>query len=478
MINQEKNVGFAFLTAAKKYPDLLAIICDGIAINYENLSDITRAFAGKMRQQGVGQKSVVVVDTQDVIVATASALATALLGARWVSQNSIPVLADILEPTHWFQSPEMPVIDGFIRIDNGWFTAPRNTDFQGYVSPDAPWLYVSTSGTTGKAKLIAVGQGITYDRSLIVSDDFVSRETVFCCLFNCVAFPFLTRAFATFLNGCTLVYGNAPGLWQKAGVNLVMGSPRQARALKLDQSHTPKIRELHLAGSKLPDELATSLLGRFERVVDLYAATESNRSFKNIKSLTKDGSLVTTGQKLDSTIEILAPDGGVCSAGEEGVIRVKNDYLVEGYVNNPEAESESFKDGWFYPGDRGRWGQNGQLEVLGRTDDVINLSGVKFNGADVDRVLESVDGISDAICFKSPMQDEPDTLIAFVVIKAGHDPKTCLNDVKAAALSALTGSQIPRKVIEVSTLPKGQKGGTLRWMCQDIYAGKDAQGPK
>ena len=477
-MTQEKNIGFAFLAIAEKHPDLLAIVADSIAINYKHLSIITQAFASQMHQRGVGQKSVVVVDTQDVVVATVTALATALLGARWVSQNSIPVLAGVLEPTHWFQSPDMQRIEGFVQIDNSWFTTTGAANYQGFISPEAPWLYVSTSGTTGKAKLISVGQGIIYDRSLIVSDDYVTRETVFCCLFNCVAFPFLTRAFATFLNGCTLVYGNDPALWQKAGVNLVMGSPRQARALQLDRGHTPKIREIHLAGSKLTDELAIGLLDRFETVVDLYASTETNRSFKNVKSLSRDGSLVTTGQKLDSVIEIVAEDGGVCDLGVEGVIRVKNDYLVNGYVNNPEADRESFKDGWFYPGDRGRWGSNGQLEILGRTDEVINLGGVKINGAEVDRVLKGVDGISNAICFKSPLQDEPDCLIAFVVIDEEYNSKNCLNAVKAAALSKLTGAQVPQKIIEVSALPTGQKGGPLRWMCQDIYANKEKQKPK
>ncbi|MBL4806252.1 MAG: acyl--CoA ligase, partial [Rhodobacteraceae bacterium] len=238
-----------------------------------------------------------------------------------------------------------------------------------------------------------------------------------------------------------------------------------------------KIREIHLAGSNLSDELALKLLTSFEHVVDLYASTESNRSFKNVKSLTVDGIVTTKGQPLDSIVQIIDPDGNTCGAGIEGVVRVKNNYLVKGYLNNPEAEKASFRNGWFYPGDRGKWGSDGQLVILGRTDDVINLGGVKINGTEVDAVLQSVDGIADAVCFKSPLPKEPDTLIAFVVIEKDVDPQTCIDRLRKTCLATLSTRQIPAKIIEVTGLPKAQKGGTKRWKCQNLYEQKETQEP-
>ncbi len=119
---------------------------------------------------------------------------------------------------------------------------------------------------------------------MAVSDDFVFRKTVFTSLFDCNARPYVTRVLAALLNGCTIVYSEKTSLWEMAGVNFVYGSTAQLQAAFADVVLSRKIPVVHVTGSKHTDRLTRQLLKSFDQVVDLYAASETNRSFKNVQN--------------------------------------------------------------------------------------------------------------------------------------------------------------------------------------------------
>ena len=68
-----------------------------------------------------------------------------------------------------------------------------------------------------------------------------------------------------------------------------------------------------------------------------------------------------------------------CRPLEADLGRVANEYF-----NNHEATAVSFKEGWFYPGDRGRSNENGLLFLTGREREIINRGGVKIDPVNVD----------------------------------------------------------------------------------------------
>lgn len=472
-VSHDKNIGVAFLEVAVRNPDLLAIVTPDYMLNYKQLARITKSYARNMQRLGVKIGSTVLVETRDVTVAMATVLATALLGARWISHRSYNTLADVVTPTHRYCALGIPQKQGFVTIDRSWDTSdvPKDAPFlpDAGISLEAPWLYVATSGTTGRPKLIGMGQSTIYRRSTVVSDDYRERETICSCLFDCVAFPFVTRAIAAFLNGCTLVYGVAPHLLPRAGVNLVMCSPNHAEQLLADAQICPKIREIHLAGARLPDALATRLFDSFERVVDLYASSETNRSYKNIKQQNKDGTLTTTGQPLDSQVQIVDPDGALCPQGVEGIVRVKNPYLAKGYLNNPTAEKASFRDGWFYPGDIAYWSPDNALVTVSRTDDVINLGGVKVNAVMIDNLVQSVVGVFDGLCFRSPLKHEPNLLMCAIVPVSGQTLSTLGEQLNATFEAHLKPAERPKRFVVMDEIPRAHDGGAQRWLCVQKY---------
>lgn len=270
MVTTGKNIGQNFLIGARQHPDLLAIITETQVLNYSHLANLVISFACKMQKLDVNQTSVIVLETDDVAQVLASLFASSLLGAQWISHRSEKILKGVVNPTHWFSKRDVAPNQDFENhlerrkrnlhfVDESWSVVSEGVPEFELQVPHSPWLYVSTSGTTGYSKLISISQEITFDRSIAVRDDFKTRKTVFCSLFYCLAYPFLTRAIAAMLNCCTLVYSTNADLWKRSGVNLVMGSPSQAEEV-FEKSHTgERFPEIHLAGAKLTDVLGRTL---------------------------------------------------------------------------------------------------------------------------------------------------------------------------------------------------------------------------
>jgi non-ribosomal peptide synthetase component E (peptide arylation enzyme) len=91
-------------------------------------------------------------------------------------------------------------------------------------------------------------------------------------------------------------------------------------------------------------------------------------------------------------------------SGVEGDLQVRGHSLFEGYLDNIEATVGAFTaDGWFRTGDLACLDAAGNLQITGRSKDVINRGGVKFNPADVEALIARHPSV--AICAIVPSPD-------------------------------------------------------------------------
>ena len=164
---------------------------------------------------------------------------------------------------------------------------------------------------------------------------------------------------------------------------------------------------------------ARRLLQSFETVQDVFGATEANKIFANVSTLSAEGTVETKGQMRDTSVEIVDVDGSPAAPGIDGILRVRNAYMAKGYLGDAAAGQQAFRDGWFYPGDVASWGPEGTLLIRDRTGNVFNIGGLKINALIVDQIFRSVNGILDAACFKNPKDGAIDELFAFVVFADG-----------------------------------------------------------
>jgi o-succinylbenzoate---CoA ligase len=105
-----------------------------------------------------------------------------------------------------------------------------------------------------------------------------------------------------------------------------------------------------------------------------------------------------------------------------GRIELAGPMLANGYRHDPAGTAAAFVVGWFHTGDAGRLRPDGRLDVLGRTDDLINTGGVKISPTLVERVLTAQPGVRAACVVGLPDQRWGQAVVAAVVPTDPADP--------------------------------------------------------
>ena len=467
------NIAAQYGAVAARHAGFPALLGDGVALSHGQFWRVVNRLAAHLAADGVGPGGLVALNSRNMVVVLATLMATGLLGAGFVVAGPILARAQVIRPTHFYRTPDLtghPAVP-FRVLHPEWLRddGPQTVEVPpAAIDPDAPWLYLHTSGTTGEPKFLALSQRAVADRSRAAAVDFPLVQTTFATFFGCTSRPFFARALAALLQACTLVEGIDPDLWLKHGVNFVAASPMQMFR-KLEQGRLPRrIARLEISGSRIPAGSARFFLESFDKVFDVYGASETSKSFANEIQLEADGQIAIHGRPQDSEVEIVDPSGQPCTDGKSGQVRVRNSYMVPGYLNAPAASARAFRDGWFYPGDTAYWGQNGELVVLGREDDVINFGGYKIQAGLVDALICSVPGVREAVAFRNPIPATKDAMIAFVVY---DDPKLRADvnvDILAKIDRTIGYGLSDRSLRSVMDLPRDEEGLPDREACVQL----------
>ena len=465
------NIGRAFGAVAETNADLPALIAANEVLTYADLWRLVRRMAARMQTDGVGPGSLVAVNLRDMRASLGALLATALLGAGYVVAGEVLAKAKVLKPTHFYRTPEMaghPAVP-FRVIDDAWLGADDGAaPHYLCTDPDADWLFLHTSGTTGTPKFLALSQRTVMDRSTAAAIDFPFRQTTLASFFPSTSRPFYARAMAALLQACTIAEGIDLARWQAVGVNFVCGSPLQVLGALGETVIDPPFDRLEISGAPLPDGAAVLYLRSFRRVLDVYGASETSKSFANDISMGPDGEIIRKGIVFDSEVQIVDETARPCPPGVTGFVRVRNHYLAKGYVSAPEASARAFRDGWFHPGDLASWGPRGELRIEGRDDSTLNIRGYKISAVLLEMLIRSVDGVADGVCIQNPIPGATEPVIAFLVFAPLTDREQAREAVMRIAAERL-GHLFARKTLHaIDKIPCDENGRHDRNACQQL----------
>ncbi|KAH8650124.1 hypothetical protein BX600DRAFT_483980 [Xylariales sp. PMI_506] len=171
--------------------------------------------------------------------------------------------------------------------------------------------------------------------------------------------------------------------------------------------------------------------------------------------------------------KLVDDDGNDVEPGKEGEILVRGPVVIEGYWNNPKADADSFKNGWFYTGDIGVF-RDGWLWIVDRKKELIKYKGTQVAPAELEAVLVSHPKILDAAVIGVPGEGT-ELPRAYVVA----DPK----QISAEEIKSFVASQVARYkqlrggVIFLPAIPKSPSGKILRKDLRTL-AKKEAQTSK
>ena len=139
-----------------------------------------------------------------------------------------------------------------------------------------------------------------------------------------------------------------------------------------------------------------------------------------------------------------------------------------------ETYWEQFGKDTYLVGDAARIDEDGYFWVVGRTDDVINVSGHRLSTMEVESALVSHEGIAEAAVIGVPDEDTGQAIFAFVTpeggVEGGDELEAELRDHVADKIGKLAR---PKQMAFADDLPKTRSGKIMRRLLRDIAAGNE-----
>ena len=225
------------------------------------------------------------------------------------------------------------------------------------------------------------------------------------------------------------------------------------------------LRFLRSSSAPLPPSVMEELEKVFHApVIEAFGMTEASHQMASNPlppRIRKPGSV---GLPAGAEIAIIGEGGEFLSATSGGTatgeVVIRGEGVTAGYANNPDANREAFRDGWFRTGDLGRLDEDGYLFLSGRTKEIINRGGEKISPREVDEVLLQHPAVGQALAFALPDLRLGEDIAAAVVLRGGCAATEM--ELRGFVAQHLADFKIPRRIIFVSEIPKGPTGKAQR----------------
>lgn len=354
------------------------------------------------------------------------------------------------------------------------------------------WILFS-SGTTGKPKAIthrAGGMLIQFGKEHLLHGG-LTREDVF-FQHTTTGWMMWNWLVGALLGGCSLVlYDGSPAfptgiLWERAaqlGIT-VFGTSAAYLSLIERRNYVPtelhdklKVRMILSTGSPLRAELylySEKLVGRPVMVGSITGGTDLCSLFAdhNVSLPVYAGELQCLGLGMD--VDVYDAEGQSQPDMVEGDLVCKKPFPAQplGFWHQP---NERYRDSYYtqypgvwYHGDLVMRSPRGGLIMLGRSDGILNPSGIRFGSAEIYEVLESSEATSESsplskitdslvVALKTPAKDD-EVVVLFLVVADDADWDSMVTSVKALIRKQRSARHVPAYIRRVGGCPKTLNG--------------------
>ncbi|MGA6970768.1 MAG: acetate--CoA ligase [Candidatus Binatus sp.] len=180
--------------------------------------------------------------------------------------------------------------------------------------------------------------------------------------------------------------------------------------------------------------------------------------------------------------DVVTPDGTSVGANQGGLLIVRKPWpgMLRTIYRDPERYKSSYFaqiDGVYFTGDGARRDQDGYLWIMGRVDDVINVSGHRLGTMEIESALVSHATVAEAACVGRPDDMKGQAVVAFVTLEAGRKGDDKLrNELRAHVVKEIGALARPDDIRFTDALPKTRSGKIMRRLLRQIAAGDETLG--
>jgi len=151
--------------------------------------------------------------------------------------------------------------------------------------------------------------------------------------------------------------------------------------------------------------------------------------------------------------------------------------MLRGIYGDPERYKDTYWsrfEGRYFAGDGAKIDDDGYLWLLGRVDDVMNISGHRVSTTEVESSLVNHEKVAEAAVVGAKDETTGQGIIAFVTLRGGNDPSDELGqELRKHVANHIGAIARPKTIIFTDDLPKTRSGKIMRRLLKDVAEGRD-----
>jgi acetyl-CoA synthetase len=177
--------------------------------------------------------------------------------------------------------------------------------------------------------------------------------------------------------------------------------------------------------------------------------------------------------------DIVSRDGESLGPNEGGLLVMRQPWpsmLRTLYGDHERFRSVYFSqvEGCYFAGDGARRDEDGYIWVMGRVDDVINVSGHRLSTMEVESALVAHEKVAEAAVVGFPHDLKGEGICCFVTLTEGDGDEAMVQELKNHVRSVIGVVATPDEIRFAPSLPKTRSGKIMRRLLRDIAAGRES----
>jgi acetyl-CoA synthetase len=180
--------------------------------------------------------------------------------------------------------------------------------------------------------------------------------------------------------------------------------------------------------------------------------------------------------------EVVTKEGEPVPAGQGGLLVIRKPWpsMARTIFNDPERYEKAYWSdipGSYFTGDGARMDEDGYFWLMGRVDDVINVSGHRLGTMEVESALVAHPKVAEAAVVGRPDELKGQAISAFVTLESGFTPtKETKDELRAWVAKEIGSLARPDDIRFTDQLPKTRSGKIMRRLLREMATNGEIKG--